>query len=76
MVSKIITFPAGRAGGGVEEDHPGEPSKEVGQLWLSDPPGDNGERWELGVHLLVSSIPSCVTSSRGLTLSELRWPYL
>lgn len=54
--------------GGVEEDHPGEPSKEVGQLWLSDPPGDNGERWELGVHLLVSSIPSCgSSSSRGLT---------
>ena len=63
-------------GRGGAEDHPGEPSKEVGHLWLSDAPGDNSERWQLGVHLLVSSIPSCVTSGRGLTLSELRCPYL
>lgn len=42
MVSKITTFPAGRAGRG--QTPPAEPSKEeVGQLWLSDPPGDHGE---------------------------------
>lgn len=50
MVSKIITFPAGKRRGRGWQGRATlvSPSKEAGQLWLSDPPGDNGERWELG----------------------------
>lgn len=67
MVSKVTTFCAKRAG---RTNHPSWPGH-----WLGDLSGDGGRELVAWGSIPLGSNPSCVTSRRGLTLSELGCPY-
>lgn len=74
MASKITTFPAGRARRG-RAPSLSPARRRWGSCGSVIPQETTGRDGRLGSHP-VTSIPNCVTSSRRLTLSELRCPYL